>query len=812
MSIAGTVTIPFEGDFGRINKGLTSFMGSALGKFSGLEKFAKSSFVRIGAVGAAVGFGLFKIGESFDKAYDTIRVGTGATGSALAKLKGDFKSVIQAVPTDFGSASLAISELNARLGLTGQPLQRMAKQFLELSRITKTDLEGNIENATKAFGAFMVPLKEQPAALDALYRATQVSGVGMDQLADNARVLSAPLRALGFSFLDSVSLMAQFEKTGVNTTTAMAGLRMGVRNLAKAGEDVPVTFRRILDEIKNAKDPADALNLSFKLFGTRAGTDLADAIQVGAFSLEELYKTIAGGKDTIMGASKDTQDFGEKWQKIKNQILVKLEPVAERVFDGMGKLIDFLGTSGGKATLALVGMFAAVRIGTGVVGALRAQTVGLSTALGAGGLTGTMSRMGAAAGLLGFGLLAVKPALDDMGASAAQSGAAVGAIAGLPFGPWGVLAGGAIGAVAGAFGLLGDRAKENLEQSRIEMEKYEAYLTGLAERVQQDHGKITAATVEGLLKQNGSYKDTIALLSATGVSWDRFVEVVSNQPDFSDAWRLELGWTDREMQKFANNMGGFARDLHNVQGELLDTAVVQRDLTTIVEVSKTAWENAEARTKNLAARSGEYATKVDTVNRTYALAIASAHAYANELVLQDGNTVRANESLALARVRLVDSLVAAGMARGEARKLAVELLTLGEMKSTPRVHLDDSEFKNKVQAARVALMNLGRSWAKPGVGGATKGASVVWLQHGGPVAGSRSTAVPIMAHGGEYVLDADVVDRIKRGVPSAGAGAGGAGGVPVHVHVAGSVITEGQLVDTIDKALARRAREGRRQS
>lgn len=41
--------------------------------------------------------------------------------------------------------------------------------------------------------------------------------------------------------------------------------------------------------------------------------------------------------------------------------------------------------------------------------------------------------------------------------------------------------------------------------------------------------------------------------------------------------------------------------------------------------------------------------------------------------------------------------------------------------------------------------------------------------YGGPVPGARSEAVPMTLHGGEYVLSADVVDRIRRGEHSRGA-------------------------------------------
>ena len=47
---------------------------------------------------------------------------------------------------------------------------------------------------------------------------------------------------------------------------------------------------------------------------------------------------------------------------------------------------------------------------------------------------------------------------------------------------------------------------------------------------------------------------------------------------------------------------------------------------------------------------------------------------------------------------------------------------------------------------------------------------------GGPVFGLPGTAVPVMAHGGEFVLSADVVNAIKRGAPSRGLSTGGSVG------------------------------------
>jgi phage-related minor tail protein len=94
----------------------------------------------VGVAAGAAGVALFKVGEEFDSAYDKIRTQTGATGKEMTKLKNSFRNVVSDVPTDFENAGRAVGELNTRLGLSGKPLDRMAKQMLELSRITDTDL------------------------------------------------------------------------------------------------------------------------------------------------------------------------------------------------------------------------------------------------------------------------------------------------------------------------------------------------------------------------------------------------------------------------------------------------------------------------------------------------------------------------------------------------------------------------------------------------------------------------------------------------------------------------------------------------
>lgn len=336
--MASNIVVNFLGDA----KGLNSAIDEVDGK---LGKFAVAGAASLAAVAtAAVGVGaaLFDIGSSFDNGYDTIRIGTGATGEALDDLKESFKNVVTTVPTDFGSASTAIADLNTRLGLTGPELETMAAQVLELSRLTGTDLGTNIETTTRVMGDWGIATQDQADAMDALFRASQATGPSVDRIGQMLVQYGAPMRQLGFSFEETAALLGKFEKEGVNTELVMGSMRQALGRMARAGEDPIETFQRVTDEIKNAGSAGEANAIALELFGARAGPDMAAAIREGRFELGNLVDVVADGSETIMGASADTADFSEKWTLLKNRVLVALEPLAMRVFNAIGDAMDSL--------------------------------------------------------------------------------------------------------------------------------------------------------------------------------------------------------------------------------------------------------------------------------------------------------------------------------------------------------------------------------------------------------------------------------------------------------------------------------------
>jgi TP901 family phage tail tape measure protein len=305
-------------------------VGKSAGTSFGKAALAATAVVASGAALATKA--LFNIGRTFHEVESTIRVGTGATGDALDALTKSAQNVGTRVPAEFADVGTAIADLNTRLGLTGEPLEAMAEQFLELSRITGTDVASNIASMTRVFGDWDVAAQDQAGTLDMLFRASQATGIGVDELAGKVVQFGSPLRAMGFSLEESAAMFGKFEQEGVNAELVIGSLRQGLGRMAKAGEDAPSTFRRVVDEIAGMESRTEATAAAMELFGSRAGPDMAAAIQEGRFELGELLDLVENGGETIMDAAGDTLGFSEQWQMFKNQVMVGLAPVAERVF------------------------------------------------------------------------------------------------------------------------------------------------------------------------------------------------------------------------------------------------------------------------------------------------------------------------------------------------------------------------------------------------------------------------------------------------------------------------------------------------
>lgn len=394
---------------------------------------------------AAVGAGLaFRTAfNEFDTGADSIRAQTGKTGAALEAMVGSMKSVGSQVNVPLSQVGEMMGQVASRTGMTGPPLEKLTGQLLKLGSMGQ---QVSAESATRFFGDWSIATDKQSDALDRMFKVSQVSGVGMSQLMDLVVQFGAPLRALGFD-TDSAQLMiAKFNKEGVNTEAVLAGMKMGLGKMAKAGEDPVQTFDRLLGEMKNAKTDTEAFGIAIKAFGQRAGPDLAMAVREGRFELNGLNNAADANKDTIESAYKATLDWGDKLGMLKNKIYGVIGPVGEMgmalagvaagvgpVMQGLGSILGKMGErKAAKMTIDVAtegvgetagdGIMSAIRSKLGKKGAVKlASNVveeASATAAGetAGGWLAASAKLGKAGG-------AATPAIASAGAAAVPAGA-----------------------------------------------------------------------------------------------------------------------------------------------------------------------------------------------------------------------------------------------------------------------------------------------------------------------------------------------------------------------------------------------------
>lgn len=311
----------------RVTRGTTSRFSSLNRTLGGL------------AIGSALASGVGLAASAFkdlDDGLDAVAINSGRAGSELEELEGSFRRVNRTVVSAEDAVGVAVGKLSSRLDLQGKELEALARQELNLARITKTDLGTVIDASTRLFGDFSIATSDYGKSLDSVFRLSQRTQVPFESLLRTVVQFGAPLRALGFDFQTSAALIASFEKEGVNVEAVLAGMKVGLANIAAEGKPIQETFLGVIEKIKAAKEPTDALTLGIETFGKRAGPDLVAAIREGRFDgLQPLIDDMSNAKNTINDTAAATDDYGEKWaitsKRVKENIVEFITPTLDEL-------------------------------------------------------------------------------------------------------------------------------------------------------------------------------------------------------------------------------------------------------------------------------------------------------------------------------------------------------------------------------------------------------------------------------------------------------------------------------------------------
>lgn len=314
-----------------------SFLGSFTNAMSGIsqslkpigDEMTKSLTLPIAGLATAS----MAAWKQVDDGMDTVIQKTGATGEALQSMQNSVKNIATSIPVSFQDAGTAIGEVNTRFGVTGEQLEDISTKFLKFAKINGVDVNQSIDQVQKAISAFGLSTNDAGAFLDTLNKVGQDTGVSMDVLESGLISNSTALRGMGLNAASSATLLGNLEKSGVDVSTAMIGLKKVQANAMSEGISMQEAFVKALSSTDGA----------ISVFGAKAGPQLYAAFQNGALSADMFTDSSVSLEDALGSVSNTfdaTLDPADQWQTVLNNLMPLGYEVAEAVMPSIQTAVD----------------------------------------------------------------------------------------------------------------------------------------------------------------------------------------------------------------------------------------------------------------------------------------------------------------------------------------------------------------------------------------------------------------------------------------------------------------------------------------
>ena len=288
------VRLTAEGNLTATTSGATS----EVNKLTGALKTMASA-----GLGAAVGM-MLQQGATLDAATQKLGADTGLSGQALADQGAAIDSMYKTSLESMDSIEASLAEVISGFDLTGQAADNLTAQFLKYEEAT-----GQSSDAVKAMkdvtDAWNLSASDEGTLMDQLVASHQKFGTVIGDMQSALQKIAPSMQAMGMSEKDGVDLLNMFASAGIDSTKAAMGLQTAVKAL-KPGQ----TLNDLIVQISSIQDPLERAQEAGKIFGTRLGSQMADALQPGITSLDQ-FATSA--QDTTDATDKAAQAIEDSW-------------------------------------------------------------------------------------------------------------------------------------------------------------------------------------------------------------------------------------------------------------------------------------------------------------------------------------------------------------------------------------------------------------------------------------------------------------------------------------------------------------------
>ena len=301
---------------------------------------------------AAVGAASLAAFNEVDAGADIVKTKTGAVGQALKDMQDQANDIATSIPTDFETAGSAIGEVNTRFGLTGDALKDLSQQFVEFASVNDTDVSTSIDNVSSVLNAFGMDASQAGGMLDVLNSVGQATGLSMDTLSTDLSQNAAQLKSMGLNATQSAQFLGNVEMSGLDVSTAMAGMKKAMKNAADDGKTLDQALSEFSDTMHSNKSDTEKLQAAYDLFGSKAGASIFNAMQTGKLSLSGFSSDMSSFQGNVEQTFNDTLDPIDKFKTTMNQLKVTgaevgnslatvLAPMLEQAAAALKKFSDF---------------------------------------------------------------------------------------------------------------------------------------------------------------------------------------------------------------------------------------------------------------------------------------------------------------------------------------------------------------------------------------------------------------------------------------------------------------------------------------
>lgn len=288
---------------------------------------------------AAAGVAAF---SAVDEGVDTIVTATGASGEALDGLVASYETIATSIPEELGDVASAVGEVNTRFHTTGEELEGQTTLFLQFAKITGGDVVSSVDSADKVLKTFGKTSDDASGLLGMVAKAAQDTGINAQGLLDDVLANSATFKELNFSLEESVNFMALLDENGVESGTALAGLKKAVVNLTDAGMSESEALQTVIDKIKNAGSETEALTIAQETFGTKGAAEMATAIREGRLSLDDLSASMADYSTVVTDTYNNTMDGVDGATTAANAAKIAMSTLGETISDMLAPIFQRL--------------------------------------------------------------------------------------------------------------------------------------------------------------------------------------------------------------------------------------------------------------------------------------------------------------------------------------------------------------------------------------------------------------------------------------------------------------------------------------